>query len=278
MYSYMRFRQLCKEPMTQLIRKYNLQGKKVFSKGPSFGHECYWFHKNGCSLTFVDVDEAKFIEPYLKTLPPSSSPDCLTFFIGDAFKYLRKGYSKREFDVFYVSSFTPGELRRRDIQAEYSPLYKKAINHLSYKMLNKKFFRTWPKAAYPFMDELMDLIAQNLKDSGLFIYQSYAYGVDVKSNPHFVRLAESQLKENGVILLKVYCLKAVPQDTLTIGFKGTEAETLNYLKKIKKNKDILTFHGRHPASILGCEVVYDYEQGLIKINKPENNTLLMSIA
>jgi hypothetical protein len=109
------------------------------------------------------------------------------------------------------------------------------------------------------MDSFMDLVTENLKKGGLFISQSYAYGVDVKSNPHFVKLVESQLKNNGVILLKMYFLKTVPQDTLTIGLKGSEADALGYLKEIEKNKDILSFHGRHPASKLGCETVYEHE-------------------
>jgi hypothetical protein len=135
-----------------MVWAYNIArmlGKKIFSLGPNFGHEEYWFYKNSCNLTFLDIDENKLIENYLQTLPSSISQNSLTYFIGDAFAYLRESYSKCELDVFYASSFAPDELRRGDIQARNSIFYEKAINHLSFKLFKKKLFKTWPKAAYP---------------------------------------------------------------------------------------------------------------------------------
>ena len=256
-YGYNESKKLCKEPMNQLIKKYDLSNKKVFSLGPNFGHEEYWFYKNGCNLTFVDIDENKVIEKYLKTSSPSTDENSLSYFIGDASEYNRN-YSECKYDVFYVSSFTPDELRRGKIQTRESTLFTRAINSLSYRLLRKRLLKTW-RTVEPFMDLVLEMAQKNLKDRGLFIYQSYACGVDLHVNPHYIKLVKTQLHAFGVILLKVYCLKAVPTVSLTIGFKGNEVDVPKYLKEIENNKEITTFHGRHPDSKLGCEIVYEHK-------------------
>jgi len=70
----------------QLLKRYDLDHKKVLSVGPGVGIEEYWLYKQGgCALTFVDRDEHRSIEPYLRALPPAGSNErALTYFVGDA--------------------------------------------------------------------------------------------------------------------------------------------------------------------------------------------------
>jgi len=58
-----------REPIEQLVRKYQIKDKRILSIAPAVGFEEYWFWKNGNSLTFVDLDDSKVIEHYLKILP-----------------------------------------------------------------------------------------------------------------------------------------------------------------------------------------------------------------
>jgi len=48
-------------PMQQLISHFEIKNKQVLSIGAWKGHEEYWFYKNGCKLTLVDIDEHKKI-------------------------------------------------------------------------------------------------------------------------------------------------------------------------------------------------------------------------
>ncbi|WP_054971967.1 hypothetical protein [Paenibacillus sp. A3] len=52
--------------MEQLIEKYELADKSVLCIAPGNGIEEYWFHRHGCELTFVDIDQYGSIEPVLK--------------------------------------------------------------------------------------------------------------------------------------------------------------------------------------------------------------------
>jgi hypothetical protein len=256
-YDYVESKELCKDPMNQLIEKFKLSDKNIFALAPNFGHEEYWFYKNGCTLTFLDIDEAKIIEDYLKILPQSKHKESLTYFIGDAIQFSKDYGSVGKYDVFYVSGFTLDELRRGKIQTRNSSLYKKALNRITHTIIKKRFLATWPMNENPYMDSVVRLASDNLKQGGLFISQSYANGVDVKSNPHFVKLVKRQLSWVGITLLKLYCLRSVPEVTLTVGLKANNGQTLDFLQETEKNEEITSFHGRHSCSGLGCEVVYE---------------------
>jgi hypothetical protein len=256
-YDYVKSKELCKDPMNQLIEKYKLSEKSVFALAPNFGHEEYWFYKNGCTLTFLDIDEGRIIENYLKRLPPSKQRNSFTYFVGDAAQFSKDYGSVGKYDVFYVSGFTLDELRRGRIQTRNSSLCKKALNRICHTIIKKRFLATWPMNENPYMDLVVCLASDNLKQGGLFISQSYANGVDVKSNPHFVKLIKRQLSYIGITLLKLYCLRSVPQVTLAVGLRADNGHALNYLEETEKSEEITSFHGRHPCSALGCEVVYE---------------------
>ncbi len=255
-YSHSNSRKVCEDTMNQLIKKYKITNKDILSIGSNFGHEEYWFHKNGCTLTFVDIDEGDYIENYLKTIPNPTKKDQLTFFLGDAFDFL-KNHSECQFDVIYFRSFFPDERRSATIQKEYQlNFYKKVINYFSNNIFHRDFFSNWPKTQFPYMDLIVDLAQQNLREGGLFVHQSYYAGVNVKRNPHYIDLIKTQLKNIGITLINVYCFKTWPHVTLTVGVMNKNSDIRPYLTEIKTNSELTAFHGRSPLSKDGCEIVY----------------------
>jgi hypothetical protein len=228
--------------MSQLIERYEIRHKSVLSIGSSWGWEEYWLFQCRNSLHFVDIDEGKSIESYLQTLPSARNGDRLTFFVGDASEYI--GQCQERYDVVYISSLTPDELRRVDIirrcrDERYGSFFSLA-NHI---LRNGRLPPNWPDHEKPFMDLVMKY-SESLRDGGLFIAQLYAGGVNLKRNPHFIPLVEEQLRSVSVILLEVYYQTRRPWVNLIVGFKGTHQEATRFLKRINKNPTITAFHGR----------------------------------
>lgn len=61
----------CEQPIRQLIDRYDIKGKSVFSIGPGSAHEEYHFLIYGqCPITFVDIDEYGALAPRLERIYP----------------------------------------------------------------------------------------------------------------------------------------------------------------------------------------------------------------
>lgn len=229
--------QLVKEPIAQLISKFNVHNRRIVSIGSSTAYEEYWMWRAGNELVLLDLDDGDTIERYLRTLPPGDG-NCLDYYIGDAFTF----DSADKFDVLYLSSFTPDEGRRRAIQANR---FKTSIGRTAYRIGRKLGLPApkWPADVPPYMDEVMKFSGHNLSAGGLFICQSYAGCIDVKRNPHAIELTRKQLEAHGLQLIKMYCNEKM-RASLTIGFKGTSSEAINYMKSIASNPEVTKIHGR----------------------------------
>lgn len=218
------------DPMNQLIHRYRLRGKSVLSIGCGLAYEEYWFSKNGCSLTLIYIDEKEIIEPRLKELPPGGSgQESLLYFIGDAGEVCP---TLGKFDVCYFSGFTPDELRRQDIVSQHV------------ERASDDRHPSWPKDAQPFCSLVMDVLRANLAVGGLFIHQSYCGGPDLQANPHFLVLAQEQLRTVGVELIEAYYLADSPGVKLMVGYRGSEVEAVAFARKISSRPELTTFHGR----------------------------------
>ena len=227
----------CKQPMNELIRKYNLFQSEILSIGPKTGHEEYWFYKNDCKLTFVDIDEDTNIEPYLKKLSSNTELASLKFIIDDARNL--EDYLLPKFDIVYFSSFTPNDIGNSKIILPRRTLKNRFGRKYNVQFLNKQ----WPKDVNPLNEITMTVLNLHLKDEGLFIYQSYASGVDAR-NSTYLKLIKKQLSEIGVQLLDVYGFEKFHSVHLIVGFRGTKDKTEKFLESIKNNPEITSFHGR----------------------------------
>jgi hypothetical protein len=266
--SFERDRKKVRDAVNQLIARYNIRDKQVLSIGPGMGYEEYWFYESKCQLRLVDFDETKTIEPYLNTLKPSDNSHCMKYFIGDAKDYYLQ--YKEKFDICYFSSFTPDERRRGGIRNKYlskPPLFHRVIKYLSRLLylgylvnktpyLKKVCRYSWPQNANPFHDLVISITQDFLENGGLFIYQSYCDGVDIQSNPHFIKLARKQLRTIGVELLEVYNFTQGPANCLMVGVKASEKEAKVFADKISANPALTKFHGRS-SLISTIEKAYD---------------------
>lgn len=228
------------ECMNQLISRFKINNKKVLSVGSSYGHEEYWFYKAGYQLTLVDIDESNQIRPYLDSFNKQESTDRkkLTYYLGDALDFFDSTHEK--FDICYFSGFTPDELRRRDLQYKNPPLpvvlWRAVLKRIGYSP------KSWDEKWEPYCELVISLVSKMLNDEGLFISQSYAYGVDIVNNPHFIPLIKKQLKTIGIELLECYYYSERPSVSLVIGFKGSEEEAKKYMSTLSSK--IVQFHGR----------------------------------
>lgn len=242
-FSFTRDRDKVKKAMIQLIDKYNIKNKSVLSVGPGLGYEEYWFNENNCQLTFIDIDETKSIEPYLKTVPDGEG---LTYILEDAREAIE--ILGKKYDICYFSGFTPDEIYRRDIQNEYY----KSLQKMNFILLIIRYIllklhllgRSWPKYRDPFSSLVINISRNALKNGGLFILQSYYAGIDIKVNPHFVKLVKKQLSRAGISLLNIYYFKESSDVSLTVGYKGTKDQSNDYLNSIRNNPELTKFHGR----------------------------------
>lgn len=239
--------QACSEPMRQLIKRYDLSNCNILSVGPGRAHEEFWFNESGAQLTLVDLCQnfdSDDMPSFLKTL--SAINNGLTYIVGDCAEFT-KTYKGSQFDVIYLSSFEPDELRREDIQLRFRETR-------SEEQRMAAPYVTWPKDEFPFMDMVMATIPL-LKDGGLFFHQSYRGGADVVENPGFVEAMRTQLQQNGVELAELYCFRKSPGIILLVGIKGDQVSALSSLREIQKRPELTTFHGRYPHNDLKNDII-----------------------
>ena len=251
-----KLKELCREPMNQLIKKYNLHSKKVLSIGPGHAFEEYWFWKNGGSLTFIS-DQEIFSNSKINLEKQNNH---LAYIIDDAKNF--KKYITEKFDVVYFSSFPPNELTNRTIRHKYQlSIVRRGLNLLSRKtkinFLQKQW--TWPHNEKPFIDFVMEIMETVLGTGGLVIHQSYASDIDTRSINYIDRVKE-QLDSINIRLLTVYYFIDRPHVKLIIGYKNNLSEAIKFATKIKNNPEINSFHARGIAIIKkfhGIKKIYD---------------------
>jgi hypothetical protein len=253
---------LCEAAMSGLIARYDLAGKSILSLGAGIAFEENWFHRAGCRLTLNDLDQPSVgIEGYLRTLTrvDESLPDMLRYEIGDAADSVKK-YAPSAFDVLYVSSFHPDEIRREMIQEEFKKCRsdEEARHNI-----------TWPSDEKAYI-EVMMLAIERVRPGGLVIFQHYRGGVYSDANPHYLKAVQVQLAENGATLLEAYAFRKSPPHMLLVAYRGDAEQALEFARQQLSDRPcIRTFHGRYPDEAIKTDVVKIFDIADVSI-RPES--------
>lgn len=237
----------CEPTIGQLICRYNLNNKKILSLGAGAGFEEYWMANAGCELTLVDISPE--IETYVASLPLEAEAPTLTYVFADAGVYV-SSLPEPEFDILYVSSFHPDELRREQIQAEFCKTRTAE---------QARLYVTWPAATNPYHESIVKAFT-TVKEGGLIILQHYRGGAYLSHNAHYLRDMANQLHGRGAILLEVFCFRRSPAHALVVACKTRDDATARTLMQdLRKRPTITTFHGRYHDIGIKTDVVKVFE-------------------
>lgn len=243
--------EICEKEIENLVKRYNVYNKDILSIGSGTAHEEYWFCIKGKNnLILFDIDESGAIEPALKKMKKNFAEaipreKSLSYYIGD-FLVFRNDFSNK-FDVLYLSSFTPDELRRSRISNSYMEM-KKGKKGVLFLEIEKRFVPQdkkdlhWPIWHTPFHKAIYQSF-QLLKKNGLVIIQSYCGGIDIKHNPNYIKKIKHTFLKHGVILLDIFHLREAPGVTLIVGFSGTAKDASKFYKE-NVQVPLDSFHGR----------------------------------
>jgi hypothetical protein len=238
---------ICEIQIKQLIARYDLASNKVLSLVSGLGFEEFWMGESGCELTLVDLDPVEILRNKLSTINPHNLEGIvLNFIIADAIEYCAS-IEHQDFDILYVSSMHPDEIRREKIQADF------IANRTE---VSRQSYLTWPKGVRPYSNEVSDGWSL-VKDGGLVIMQHYRGGVDSVMQPHYIDDVADQLSEKNLYLLEVWCYRKSPQHLLIIAFKGKE-NLKQWSANLIKKQLISTFHGRYPDPSISTDVIRIY--------------------
>jgi SAM-dependent methyltransferase len=212
----------CEEPIKQLIARYDLAEKSVLSIGAGEGFEEVWFARAGCPLTLVDINPS--IGAFCASLPPAAGePGAFTYVIADAEDYVATATNL--FDVLYVSSFHPDELRREELQGPAG---------------------RWPAGEDPYHLALMRA-ASLLKPGGLAIFQHYRGGVNIAVQPNYLDDVRRQFRRHGLAPLEAYTFRSSPKYLLLVAVKGRHDDAAALGRSFQRRSSISEFHGRFPG-------------------------------
>jgi hypothetical protein len=172
----------------QLVDRYDIQNRSILSLGGGAAAEEYYLTRFGNNrLTVIDIDEHGAIRPILETLPAGP----LNYIIGDA-----QQVDAPEFDLLFISGFTPDELRRSDV-------HRQRDTDDYQLMIERHGGWEWPPWRDPF-HPIVHQYLERLPAGGLFIAQSYCGGLDAIGNRFYLPACERQLLSLGLELLEVW--------------------------------------------------------------------------
>jgi hypothetical protein len=193
--------------MRELIERYGIASRKralsgdagpksVLAIAAGAAVEERYFAEAGCRLVMIDIDERGGMLPVLQKMPSSHG---ITYWIADAVSDIG---DIGVYDVVYMSSFTPDEMRREAlVQA------------------NAARGRSWRTNDDPFHPAIMRY-ADAVAPDGLLIVQSYCGGIDTDANPNYLNACRRQLLRNGLQLLEVHRFEKTPGIMLYTAVKG----------------------------------------------------------
>jgi hypothetical protein len=241
---------ICEPVINQLVERFDLAGKTLMSVGAGGAHEEAAFLRSGMRRAFLfDIDEYSTVEPVLRRISQQSQTSARFVYSVDDFLKIQPSESYLEpIDVLYFSSFTPDELRRGEISEQYrgQPQAKlpEADPH-------------WPAGVDPLHEIVLKAIDRHLTSGGIFILQSYCAGVDVLSNPSYVRQWQQVLQRHKVALVEIYYFRAAPAVTLWVGVKQhgracAEHALRSGMADLLKRPPLTRFHAR--AQLQDCSI------------------------
>ncbi|HEY6258035.1 MAG TPA: hypothetical protein VIY51_19805, partial [Xanthobacteraceae bacterium] len=163
---------------------------------------------------------------------PHPSGSALTYIVGDAAELV--GSSDGRYDLVYVSSFHPDELRREGLQRRTSP--------------GKEDFSLaiWPRGEEAYHPTLMSA-TRLVRDGGLAIFQHYRGGANVALDPHYLADVQWQFVAHGLSLLEVYAFAVSPRILLVVAIKGSLDDAAALSRVLSTRPAVKEFFGRHPG-------------------------------
>src|SRR5262249_3848758 len=159
-----------------------------------------------------DIDESGALEPALRRIHrPDRTGAPIVYRIADFVEAQCPRTELDRIDLLYFSSFTPDEMRRRDV----------AERHRRHGRADERGVAApaAPEDPSPLHDVVRKGIDLSPPAGGTFILQSYYAGVDPRRNPNYVRQWKQVLRQHGVTLIESYHFSAAPGITLWIGRK-----------------------------------------------------------
>jgi hypothetical protein len=185
----------------ELIARYGIRNRRILSLGGGISREERYLAELGPNdVTVIDLDQPNGnIEPALRQAPPGA----MRYFIGDALEPWNE-----PFDVLYLSSFYPDEMRRHELLTAR---------------------RVWPADADPFHPAVMGH-AEKLPPGGWMFIQSIGYSLDVSYHPNYLPACVAQLDRHGLRLVEVH--------------RFTVSKGVMLYAAIKLGPALTTFHGR----------------------------------
>jgi hypothetical protein len=247
---FMEFLNSCKPTIGELVARYDIVDRDLLSLGAGPAFEEYWFAQADCRLTLIDIHEE--VEAHVSALPKVIEGDSrpLTYVIEDAGRYV-EARPQAEFDVLYVSSFHPDEIRRERIQEAFcttrSP--EQAQNYVS-----------WPAGTEPY-HEMIVRAFRKVREGGLIILQHYRGGPYVTHNAHYIDDIASQFRCHGAALLEVHCFRKSPAHLLVTACKGADDIAAGIMRELGHRPPITMFHGRYDYAEIKTDVVKVFELG-----------------
>jgi hypothetical protein len=234
---------LCKKPIEQICNRYQLRGKHVLSLGTGDGFEECWMAPAN-RLTMVDISDsvAAFKEAARGTGTPADR-----YFVADAHDFI--GQCQETFEVLYVSSFHPDELRREAIQTDFRKMRSpdEADNYITWK--------AGTPAYHHIIEDALDLV----KPDGLIILQHYRGGIDITANPQYVDDIVWQFARHGVHLVELHHFRESPMHLLVTARRCSKAGIQQFRSWLKGRPPITTFHGRYDNPL---------NQDILRIEEP----------
>jgi hypothetical protein len=224
---------LCERPIRELCARYDIKGKTVLSLGAGDAFEEYWMAVSDNRLTLVDITDP--VAEYEAALSSEVQND--RYIVGDAGEFVDG--CEETFDILYISSLHPDEIRREELQADFvkTRTFMQAVNH-----------RTWKagtEAYHPIIERALRLV----KSDGLIILQHYRGGLDIRFNPDYVADLERQFGRHGVRVVELHHFRASPAHLLVTARLCDRHSLSRFRVWLMGCPEITIFHGRYDNDI-----------------------------
>jgi len=241
-----RFQALQKVPMEQLADWAEVNGSTALcSVGGGWGYEEVVFFNRGADISILDIDEYRVLRPlaeggYLDMsdgATPSGSDRSIELRIQD----FSRGLPGRKFDVVYVSSLTPNDLRLGDmIRFRGLTAFNALLNRSAQLagMLLGRRWRFYPPWKEPILPSLARFAEDALSPGGRLVIKFYACPPVTRSRLYVPSL-KRQLARHGFALVSVIRNEAVHQRHALLAVKLGSPEADAMVDRLSKRGDVV---------------------------------------
>lgn len=210
-----------------------------------WGYEEVVFFERGADVTILDIDEHDVLRQlsessYLKTNPTDSTATerAVELVIGDFADGLP---NNRKFDVLYVSSLTPNDLRLGHMIRMRGKTVLNGFLNRSVQLAGMLLGRRWrfyPPWEEPILPSLIRFAEEVLEPGGRLLLKSYACPPVTRSR-WYVPAVKRQLEKHGFELVSMLRNEAVHQRHATLAVKRGSSEADRTVERILKRGQVV---------------------------------------